>query len=182
MELSILLAQQIASMLLMILMGYAAVKGGIFKADSSKVLSAMVLYLLAPCMIFSALQIEFTKEHLLGLLIGMGISVCAFFLFILVMRISGRVFRISDVERAAAIYSNCGNLLIPIAGAVLGPEYVFVPVSGLTLLKLFSDIVSPPCMNCCSGESLPLDQGVSCLSTAIGSGGGFIHFPYSKAS
>lgn len=125
MQLSLLLAQQIASMLLMILMGYAAVKARLFDAASSKVLSSMALYLLAPCMIFSALQIEYSPERLKGILIGMLIAVCAHIVFILIIKFSGKIMNLTDVEKGAAIYSNCGNLLIPIAGAVMGQEYVF---------------------------------------------------------
>ena len=125
MELSLLLAQQIGSMIIMILMGFAAVKAHLFDTESSKVLSAMSLYLLAPCMIFSALQIEYSPERLKGILIGMLIAVGAHFVFIMIMKLSGKLMSLSDVEKGAAIYSNCGNLLIPIAGAVMGQEYVF---------------------------------------------------------
>ena len=47
MELSILLMEQIAKLFIMIFMGYAVVKMGLLKDEDSKVLSTLVLYLIA---------------------------------------------------------------------------------------------------------------------------------------
>ena len=54
MEISILLAQQIAQLFLMILMGFLIVKAGLLKDEDSKVLSKIVLYLIIPCVILNA--------------------------------------------------------------------------------------------------------------------------------
>ena len=48
MEISILLAQQIAQLFLMIFMGFLIVKAGLLKDEDSKVLSKIVLYLIIP--------------------------------------------------------------------------------------------------------------------------------------
>ena len=49
MMISILLAQQIAQLFLMIFMGFLIVKAGLLKDEDSKVLSKIVLYLIIPC-------------------------------------------------------------------------------------------------------------------------------------
>ena len=54
MEISILLAQQIAQLFLMIFMGFLIVKAGLLKDEDSKVLSKIVLYLIIPCVILNA--------------------------------------------------------------------------------------------------------------------------------
>ena len=51
MTISILLAQQIAQLFLMIFMGFLIVKAGLLKDEDSKVLSKIVLYLIIPCVI-----------------------------------------------------------------------------------------------------------------------------------
>lgn len=62
MELSILLMEQIAKLFIMIFMGYAIVKMGFLKDEDSKVLSTLVLYLIVPCVILNAFQVDYTPE------------------------------------------------------------------------------------------------------------------------
>ena len=54
MQISILLAQQITQLFLILLMGYAVVKTGLLKASDSKVVSVLMVYLVCPCMILNA--------------------------------------------------------------------------------------------------------------------------------
>ena len=49
--------ENIASMLLWVLVGYIAVKSGLVKGENSKVLSSLTVYVFCPCMIFNAFQI-----------------------------------------------------------------------------------------------------------------------------
>lgn len=46
----------------MILMGFIIVKAGIVKEEDSKVLSKIVLYLIIPCVIINAFQVDYTKK------------------------------------------------------------------------------------------------------------------------
>ena len=67
MELSILLMEQIAKLFIMIFMGYVVVKIGLLKDEDSKVLSTLVLYLIVPCVILNAFQVDYTPEKVSGL-------------------------------------------------------------------------------------------------------------------
>ena len=62
MELSGLLVIQMIKLFLMIFMGYVIVKIGLLKSEDSKVLSIIVLYLVVPCVILNAFQVENTPE------------------------------------------------------------------------------------------------------------------------
>ena len=62
MEISLLLMQQIAELFLMIFMGYVIVKAGLLKGEDSKVISKIVLYLIIPCVIINAFQVDYTNE------------------------------------------------------------------------------------------------------------------------
>lgn len=62
MQISILLMEQIFELFLMILMGFIIVKAGIVKEEDSKVLSKIVLYLIIPCVIINAFQVDYTKN------------------------------------------------------------------------------------------------------------------------
>ena len=53
MTISILLAQQIAQLFLMIFMGFLIVKAGLLKDEDSKVLSKIVLYLII-CLLYTS--------------------------------------------------------------------------------------------------------------------------------
>ena len=54
--------EQIAELFLMILMGYIIVKTGLLKGEDSKVISKIVLYLVIPCVIINAFQVDYTSE------------------------------------------------------------------------------------------------------------------------
>lgn len=81
MEISLLLMQQIAELFLMILMGYVIVKAGLLKGEDSKVISKIVLYLIIPCVIINAFQVDYTSEKVQGLLLAFAASVMLQVLF-----------------------------------------------------------------------------------------------------
>ena len=58
MHMSLLLMEQILELFLMILMGFIIVKAGIVTDEDSKVLSKIVLYLIIPCVIINAFQVN----------------------------------------------------------------------------------------------------------------------------
>ena len=125
MQLSILLAEQIAAMVLMILAGFAAARARLLPEGSGKAVSAVVMFILAPCMVFSAFQMEFSMEKLVGLLIGLAAGIAVHVLYIPFSVLMARMLGMDNLDRASMIYSNSGNLIVPLLGAVLGSEYVF---------------------------------------------------------
>lgn len=125
MELSLLLLEKILSMALMVLMGFAVVRLGAVKAEQSSLLSSLTLYIIVPCMILSAFQVAWTPERLSGLLLALIAAVLLHILYIAITRLLGDRLRLDGVERASLIYSNGGNLIVPLVSSVLGEEYVF---------------------------------------------------------
>mgnify|MGYP004665382993 CR=1 FL=1 len=69
MHISMLLMEQIVELFIMIFMGFAIVKAGIVKDEESKVLSKIVLYLVIPCVIVNAFQVDYTAQTVKGLMI-----------------------------------------------------------------------------------------------------------------
>ena len=67
MQISLLLALQILKLFAIMLMGYAIVKLGLLKASDSKALSVVLVYLIMPCVIINAFQVEATPEVQKGL-------------------------------------------------------------------------------------------------------------------
>ena len=124
MDISILLARQIAQLFLMIFMGFLIVKTGLLTDEDSKVLSKIVLYLVVPCVIVNAFQVDYTLQTVRGLLIALAASVLTQALLLIVVSVSGRLLHLNEVEVASIYYSNSGNLIVPIVSAVLGEEWV----------------------------------------------------------
>ena len=124
MEISLLLMQQIAELFLMIFMGYVIVKAGLLKGEDSKVISKIVLYLIIPCVIINAFQVDYTSEKVQGLLLAFAASVMLQVVLLAIVWIAGRLMGLNEVEKASVYYSNAGNLIMPIVTFVLGQEWV----------------------------------------------------------
>ena len=114
MHISILLMEQIIQLFLMIFMGFLIVKAKLLNSEDSKILSIIVLYLIIPCVIINAFQVDYTPQTVKGLLIALAGSVMTQVILLIVVSILGRVFHLNEVEVASIYYSNSGNLIVPI--------------------------------------------------------------------
>ena len=136
MELSFLLIRQIAAMFLMMAVGFVLVKTKVLKPDHGTVISKILLYGVIPCAIINSYQIDFTMEKLAGLGVSILGGVIAHAVFLILERVLRRPLRLQAVESASIIYSNAGNLIIPLVLASLGTEWVFY-VSGFMMVQQF---------------------------------------------
>ena len=127
MELSLLLGKQVLSMLVMMLVGIFAAKTHLVDSSANKSLSTLVLYIFSPCALLAAFQMDFDAQKLVSLGVVTFFAVIAHLFFILMAQFV--FFRkktaFSNANRAALIYTNCGNLTIPLISATLGQEAVF---------------------------------------------------------
>ena len=124
MNIRILLMQQIVQLFLMIFMGYLIVKTGLVRDDDSKVLSKIILYLIVPCVIINAFQVDYTTDTVKGLLIAFAASVMTQVILLVVISVAGKLLHLNEVEVASVYYSNSGNLIVPIVTFILGQEWV----------------------------------------------------------
>lgn len=124
MQIGLLLAQQILQLFLVLLLGYILVRCGLLKAADSRVLSVIMVYIVLPCVIINAFQIDDTPQIRAGLLYALGVAAAIHALFLLLTLILRRPLKMDAVERATVVYSNAGALVIPLVQALLGQEYV----------------------------------------------------------
>lgn len=124
MHISILLMEQIIQLFLMIFMGFLIVKTGLLKDDDSKVLSKIVLYLIIPCVIINAFQVDYTMDTVKGLFIALAASVMIQIILLITISVLGKFLHLNEVEIASVYYSNSGNLIVPIVTFILGQEWV----------------------------------------------------------
>ena len=124
MELSLLLMQQICQLFIMIFFGFLLVRKKLLTSAESKVISMLVIYVASPCAILNSFMIDFTPDKLIGLGIAFLGAVLVHLVFIPLANIISKVTGFTPVEKATIIYSNSGNLIIPLVGATLGKEWV----------------------------------------------------------
>jgi len=119
-----LLLFQIAALFLMMALGFLLVKAHLLKAEDSRVLSVIVIYLVIPCVILKSFQIEFTEEIRNGFLLAVGVAVAVNFVLMALTRLYAKWLGLNPVERASIMYGNTGNLIVPLVMSVLGDEWV----------------------------------------------------------
>lgn len=120
----LLLLNQIAQLFICIFLGWLSVKCRLLRSEDSRVLSMVTLYLVTPCLIVGAFQIECTPDMLRGLGLSLGAAVLIHVLLFVLTYVCRRLLHLNAVEQASVIYSNAGNLIIPIVTAILGKEWV----------------------------------------------------------
>ena len=137
---TILLINKIASMLLMMLAGVLLVKLKLVRPEESKVLSTCAVYLILPVTIIRTFQVTLTKDIMAGFLLTIAASVLILTAFVLLSVPAGKLFRLTPVERASVVYSNAGNLILPLVTAVLGDQYIIyaTPFMAVQLVFLWS--------------------------------------------
>ena len=128
-----LLAERIAELFLIMLVGAFVTKIGMVRLEDSRILSTLCLYVFVPCAIFNAFMVDPTPEVLKGLAAAALFAVFEHMFFIVGAGVAGRIFHLSQMERTALIYTNCGNLIIPLVASILGQDYV-VYISGYLIV------------------------------------------------
>lgn len=124
MQISLLLMEEIIKLFVIMFMGYAVVKAGLMKSSESKSVSVIMVYLVIPCVILNAFQVEYTPDVQKGLLLACAAAVAVHILFLLLTAILKNPLHLDVIERATIIYSNAGILVIPLVQELLGQEYV----------------------------------------------------------
>ena len=137
-EMNVLFFQQIVKMFLMLAIGFAAVKVKILPAAAGKGLSQVIVAVIRPCAILYAFQVDFSTDRLLGLLLALLGAALSHGAFIFITRFFGRGrLAFSPVERASMIYSNSGNLLMPLVASAMGQEWLFYTCAYMGALQIF---------------------------------------------
>lgn len=169
MHISILLMEQIIQLFLMIFMGFLIVKAKLLNSEDSKILSIIVLYLIIPCVIINAFQVDYTPQTVKGLLIALVGSVMTQVILLIVVSILGRVFHLNEVEVASIYYSNSGNLIVPIVMFILGKEWVLYGCIFMSVQLVF---IWTHCKKIISRESVydwrKIVLNINMISIAIG--------------
>ncbi|PJI06972.1 MULTISPECIES: AEC family transporter [Clostridium] len=134
---SLLLIRKIVQLFFIMLLGYILVKLKVVKSEESVVLSKLSLYLITPCVIINAFQVDFKNDVRQGLLLALIVSVIIHILLIIIAYLIKNIFKLEEVEIASIIYSNAGNLIIPIVTSVLGAKWVIYSSAFISVQLVF---------------------------------------------
>lgn len=132
-----LLLYKILQLFLMMVIGFLIAKFKIVKSEESNILSKISLYLLMPCAIVNAFSFKRTSEMTKGLLLAFVTAFIMHIAFLILDKAYGKLSRIGPVTRASVMYSNAGNLIIPIVTFILGEEWVVYSTAFLSVQLFF---------------------------------------------
>ena len=121
---ALLLMQQIAVLFLIMGLGFLIVKLGIVETEDSRVLSMVTIYLVLPCVTIHAFQIEYSTKIRNGFLLAVVAAILIHVILFIVCGILRKLLNMDEVETASLIYSNAGNLILPLVTSILGEEWV----------------------------------------------------------
>lgn len=136
MNLSFMLLEQILVMAIYILLGVIIAKCHILNEKDSSVISALVIYIICPALILDSFQVSFSREKMYGFLLAIFASVLMHLLLLVVTYGIRKIISLNEVERMSIMYTNCGNLLVPLIGAILGKEYVLYCSAFMTVQNI----------------------------------------------
>ena len=124
MDITFLLGTKIIELTLIVLIGYGLVKSKLLKSEDSKPLSIIGLYVISPAVMIEAFQIDYTPEILQSLQLSLLMAVFLQGILIIIGSLLKRLLNLDPIEHATSIYSNSGNLIIPIVMSLFGKEWV----------------------------------------------------------
>ena len=125
MSTGLVLMSKLMAMMVMVAVGYAAVKLHVVESRDSRTLSRLTVYILQPCLICRSVQIDLTPERLNGFLCALILGIVTYVFWIAALGLLKKPLRLDAVDRCTLIYSNVGNLALPLINMILGSEYVF---------------------------------------------------------
>ena len=133
--LALLLARQIAILYMIAAAAVVLVRTGKLHAEDGRALSSVMLYIVLPCIILNAFQVENTPWVRRGFYLSILIAVLMHGIIFVLAEVFGRIMKMDEIEKTSLIYTNCGNLVMPVVSAVFGPEWV-VFVSGFMTVQM----------------------------------------------
>ena len=120
---ALILMKQIIVLFLMMGCGLAVVKLGMLKVEDSKALSVVSLYLLLPSVVIHSFDIEYTPEVMSGFLLALAAALAFHGILFVICTVLSSIFHLGAVEKCSLIYTNAGNIIMPLVAALLGEEW-----------------------------------------------------------
>ncbi len=123
----VIVVNQVATLFLLILVGFIIRKLGILNRELNKGLSDFLLYVTLPFSIVTSFNFPFSKTLLSNAAIILLISIAIHFFAIIISKLLYLKYPSATkrVLRAATVFSNCGFMGFPLLASVYGTQGVF---------------------------------------------------------
>ena len=129
---------QVATLFIMMAVGILLSRFKMVDAAGVKQMTKILLYVVMPCVMINAFEIEFDKEKLTGIFIMLLCSVLSLTAAIIISLFFFTKSENKNIYRFSIVYSNCGFLAIPLTNAIVGEEGVFYAIIYLVVFQIFS--------------------------------------------
>jgi len=127
---------KITSLFLAMLTGFILVRSKLLKSDDSTIVSKIVMYIVMPCAIISAFQISWSESIFHQFMFSLMVSAGVFAFQMVLVHLLMRPLKLTGLEKMASIYSNSGNLIIPLVGFCLGNQWVIFSLAYMFIQSL----------------------------------------------
>ena len=134
---SLLLMQKILALFIIIFLGALLVKLKLLKPSDSKVISTISLYLITPCMIITAFEVDLTPNVRNGVILAFAAAAIIQIFLVLSSYPLGKLLKLDPVEKTSMIYSNAGNLVVPLVTSLFGEEWVIYSCAYISVQLFF---------------------------------------------
>lgn len=135
MGITILVFRQIAELFIMMLMGFVIVKAKLLKPSDNIALSMISIYIVCPAMIIMSFQTQPTQDKVEGLVLALLASAAVHLVSLICTAGFKKIFKLGTIESMSIIYTNAGNMVLPIVLSTLGEEYIIF-TSGYMIVQL----------------------------------------------
>ncbi len=134
-------AQQVLILYILIAVGFAADKAGLYTEKASKLNTNLLFYIVTPLVIVNSfMSIDNSRENLRNFAIA---ALGGVLIHLIGMVLILPLFRKTEKSKAglyryACMYGNCGYMALPLANAVLGPQGAFYCSAIIMVFNIFS--------------------------------------------
>ena len=132
-----LLIYKILQLFAIMIIGFIIAKFKVVKEKDSLTLSKISLFLLMPSAIINSFDFERSEQTSKGLVLAFISAIAIHIVLYLLDMLFCKRIGASPVERASIMYSNAGNLIIPIVSFVLGEEWVVYSIAFMSVQLVF---------------------------------------------
>lgn len=140
MTLALAAFRQIFMMLTLMVVGVVCAKTKLIDEQTNNQLSSLLLFIVAPAVIFISFLRPFEAELLTGIMMAFGLSALSFAVKLIVTTLTHlkNTHANQAIDKFACVYSNAGFIGIPLIQGVFGSEGVFYLTAYLAIFNLLN--------------------------------------------
>lgn len=136
----VLIFEQLMKMFFIMLLAFICYKIKLVTQEGNRSISNLLLFVVNPCLILTAYQIDYDPGLVKGLLLAFFAAAATHAAGIIISTLLIRPGSSPDycIERYSSVYSNCGFIGIPLINSVLGATGVFYITAYMVIFNLLT--------------------------------------------